>query len=268
MRPGACTARSVARAPRRLLGAQAAHGQGLVHRDLKPENIFLQRHHAGVVPKVLDFGLAKAFDGRSSLHRSTALAISAGVLVGTLEYMAPEQVAGDDVTLRGISGRWGWAPTRCSPAEPVPPKRRVRGRRHQCSNQIRGAARGPGAASGDGGLLPTGIFNGSGASTGRAARVPGRVRAGCHERQWPRRSFATTRWTTVNAAGHPSDSQTAAALAELCETYRSPLYSYLRRRGYDAEEAQDLTQGFFAHLLEPRICGKSIKPAAGSAGFC
>ena len=39
----------------------AAHAQGLVHRDLKPENIFLQRHETGVVPKVLDFGLAKAF---------------------------------------------------------------------------------------------------------------------------------------------------------------------------------------------------------------
>ena len=39
----------------------AAHGQGLVHRDLKPENIFLQRHASGVVAKVLDFGLAKAF---------------------------------------------------------------------------------------------------------------------------------------------------------------------------------------------------------------
>ena len=74
----------------------AAHAKGLVHRDLKPENIFLQRHSGGVVPKVLDFGLAKAFNAHLTLER--VVGSSAGLLVGTLDYMAPEQVAGDDVS--------------------------------------------------------------------------------------------------------------------------------------------------------------------------
>jgi serine/threonine-protein kinase len=73
----------------------AAHAQGLVHRDLKPENIFLHRHAHDIVPKVLDFGLAKAFGEHWSLERPGPRLSSAGLLIGTFEYMAPEQVAGD-----------------------------------------------------------------------------------------------------------------------------------------------------------------------------
>ena len=74
----------------------AAHQQGLVHRDLKPENIFLQRLENAVLPKVLDFGLAKAFGAHWPFDR--AKGTDPGLLVGTIEYMAPEQAAGDAVS--------------------------------------------------------------------------------------------------------------------------------------------------------------------------
>ncbi len=63
-------------------------------------------------------------------------------------------------------------------------------------------------------------------------------------------SFATTRWTVVLAAGRRGTPESEAALATLCETYWYPLYAYARRRGYSPEDSQDLTQGFFARLLE------------------
>jgi RNA polymerase sigma factor (sigma-70 family) len=64
------------------------------------------------------------------------------------------------------------------------------------------------------------------------------------------RTFATTHWSLVLLAGHESSPDAEVALATLCETYWFPLYAYVRRRGYDVNEAQDLTQAFFARLLE------------------
>jgi RNA polymerase sigma-70 factor (ECF subfamily) len=66
----------------------------------------------------------------------------------------------------------------------------------------------------------------------------------------------------VNAAGRTRNDRASAALAELCEIYWPPLYGYLRGRGYRAEEAQDLTQGFFARLLETQAI-RAADPARG-----
>jgi RNA polymerase sigma factor (sigma-70 family) len=61
--------------------------------------------------------------------------------------------------------------------------------------------------------------------------------------------FATTHWTVVLAAGKRHTPQSDGALEELCRTYWFPLYAYVRRRGYSKEDAEDLTQTFFARFL-------------------
>ena len=63
-------------------------------------------------------------------------------------------------------------------------------------------------------------------------------------------TFATTHWTVVLAAGHGSALQADRALEELCRQYWYPLYAFVRRQGHSKEDAEDLTQGFFARLLE------------------
>jgi len=67
--------------------------------------------------------------------------------------------------------------------------------------------------------------------------------------------FAETQWSVIVAAGKTqADPEMArAALAQLCQTYWPPLYTYARARGYSMHDAQDLTQGFFAYLLEHKI---------------
>ena len=61
--------------------------------------------------------------------------------------------------------------------------------------------------------------------------------------------FATTRWSVVLAAGQRNGAETDLALEELCQTYWFPLYAYMRRQGRSAENAEDLTQSFFASFL-------------------
>jgi len=67
--------------------------------------------------------------------------------------------------------------------------------------------------------------------------------------------FDTTHWSVVLAAGHRSSPDSDKALESLCGTYWYPLYAYARRRVGDVHQAQDLTQEFFARLLEKNCVG-------------
>jgi RNA polymerase sigma factor (sigma-70 family) len=70
-------------------------------------------------------------------------------------------------------------------------------------------------------------------------------------------SFHTTHWTVVMTAAQSQVDGGAAALAELCRIYWYPLYAFARRCGYSPDDAQDLTQGFFLHLLEHRAFARA-----------
>jgi len=77
-------------------GLSAAHELGIIHRDLKPDNVIVSRKRDGrEVAKVVDFGIAKAVSDspKDSLTRS-------GLVIGTPEYMSPEQLIGDPVDAR------------------------------------------------------------------------------------------------------------------------------------------------------------------------
>jgi hypothetical protein len=62
--------------------------------------------------------------------------------------------------------------------------------------------------------------------------------------------FDTTSWTLVRAAAANPTTDSRQALAMLCQAYWPPVYGFVRRSGYDKEQSQDLTQGFFTQLLE------------------
>lgn len=65
-------------------------------------------------------------------------------------------------------------------------------------------------------------------------------------------AFATTRWSLIARSGDGDEAVAGKALAELCELYWPPVYLYLRRKAGDASHAEDLTQEFFARILEHR----------------
>ena len=80
-------------------GVQHAHQKAIIHRDLKPSNILVGKIDGHHVPKIIDFGVAKAMD--NSMMENT-MTTSAGQVVGTPEYMSPEQT---DMTAMGIDTR-------------------------------------------------------------------------------------------------------------------------------------------------------------------
>ncbi len=73
----------------------------------------------------------------------------------------------------------------------------------------------------------------------------------------PRAVFATTHWSVVLAAGRGQPGQATVALQTLCRTYWYPLYCFARRFGHGPRDAEDLTQGFFAYLLQANLAGKA-----------
>jgi len=76
------------------------------------------------------------------------------------------------------------------------------------------------------------------------------------------RQFNTTHWSVVLLAGRTASPQSAEALEKLCRTYWRPLYSFICRQGHSPEDAQDLTQKFFARLLEKNDLEK-VDPGKG-----
>jgi RNA polymerase sigma-70 factor (ECF subfamily) len=75
-------------------------------------------------------------------------------------------------------------------------------------------------------------------------------------------SFESTHWSVVLAARGSSSTQANEAMARLCRAYWYPLYAHIRRRGYDAHAAEDLTQELFARLVEKRWLD-DVDPAKG-----
>ncbi|MGH7619541.1 MAG: protein kinase domain-containing protein, partial [Gemmatimonadaceae bacterium] len=79
----------------------AAHHLGIVHRDLKPDNILLSQRHDGLdLVKVVDFGIAKTVQGSGGESSGGQTVTTAGVSLGTPEYMSPEQLAGERLDAR------------------------------------------------------------------------------------------------------------------------------------------------------------------------
>ncbi len=71
----------------------------------------------------------------------------------------------------------------------------------------------------------------------------------------PAHWFGTTRWTDLMKARQGGSPEASAALERLCQTYWYPLYAYVRRSGYSAQDAEDLVQAYFLQILEKNYLG-------------
>jgi RNA polymerase sigma-70 factor (ECF subfamily) len=71
--------------------------------------------------------------------------------------------------------------------------------------------------------------------------------------QW----FPATHWTDIVAARREGSATAAEALNRLCETYWYPIYAYIRRKGHTDEDAKDIAQGFFFHIIERNLLGSA-----------
>ena len=74
--------------------------------------------------------------------------------------------------------------------------------------------------------------------------------------------FRPTRWSVVLLSAQSKAPESRAALAALCRLYWYPLYAFVRQRGYNPEDAQDLTQGFFLHLFDHKALAR-VDPLKG-----
>lgn len=83
----------------------------------------------------------------------------------------------------------------------------------------------------------------------------------------PEEHFDETSWSVVVAAGATTEPRVQAAQAELCRIYWPPIYGYLRRSGYNREDAQDLTQSFFQHLLENETLHRACRDKGRFGSF-
>jgi RNA polymerase sigma-70 factor (ECF subfamily) len=83
----------------------------------------------------------------------------------------------------------------------------------------------------------------------------------------PSAGFPTTHWSRVARAGDPADVEARAALSELCAAYWYPIYALIRRRGHPESDALDLTQEYFARLLEKPVLAAADRTKGRFRGF-